>query len=452
MTDSPTSAPTTPARVTGRTAARDHLLPMVLLVLLAHILVLGTASTLHQISPIDEAAHYDYILRFPDVPVTGDRMTQETLELWACRGIALPNVVMPSCDTNTHDPDQFPGLAYNLAGTHPPLYYGVTAGVARALAELGDLPLFTAARAVGVLWFSLLLVGAYLLALRIGASRMAAFGAAALLAASPALVTAASTLGPDVAGAAVGAFLMLAAIRFDGSGRSALPVLLLAVLAGLTKLTLFTAVGVVALYLVIHPLIDGDRRRTIGKGLLLATTTVVLFLGISFAWTSLSSARATMDSASIPQNTWFLTESLDLRMIPAHVFTFLTPINDGWIAPQFEGLIKYRLESYVTGALVLGVVAAAWYLRSRPMPGTLGSAVLIFAAIGAPVLLVMNFLVYGMYFQIPPRYGYALLAGFAAAAAFAFRDRQASRALVVVATITALAVIVQSEPFNVMSI
>jgi len=448
MSSEPAPGDVTP----GRASARDHVVPIALLVLLAHVLVLGTALTLQQVSPIDEAAHYDYIVRFPDVPVTGDRMTQETLELWACRGIALPNVVMPPCDTYAHDPDQFPGLGYNLAGTHPPLYYGVTAGVARALVGLADLPLFTAARAVGALWYSLLLVGAYLLALRIGASRTAAFGAAALLAASPALVTAASTLGPDVAGAAVGAFLMLAAIRFDGRGLSALPVLVLAAVAGLTKLTLFTAVGVVALYLVIHPLVDGERRRAFGKGVLLATSTVVLFLGTSFAWTSLSSARATMDSSSIPQNTWFMTESLDLRMIPAHVFTFLTPINDGWIAPQFEGLIKYRLESYVTGALVLGLVAAAWYLRSRPMPGTLGSAVLFVAAIGAPLLVVMNFLIYGMYYQLPPRYGYALLAGFAAATAFAFRDRQAARALVVVAAITALAVAVQSEPFNVMSI
>ncbi len=438
--------------VTPRAPRWQRAAPIVILILLAHVLVLGTASTLRQVSPIDEAAHFDYILRFPDVPVTGDRMTQETLTLWACRGVALPNVVMPPCDVDTHDPDLFPGLAYNLAGTHPPLYYAVTAGLGRALAALSGLPLFVAARAVGALWFSLLLVGTYLLALRIGASRPAALGATALLAASPALVTAAATLGPDVAGAAVGAFLMLAAISYDGSGRAARRVLLLAIVAGLTKLTLFTAVGVVALLLVVRPLVSGDDRRAVRTGLLLASAAVTLFLATSFAWTALSSARATVDPASIPQNTWFLTDSLDLRMIPAHVFTFFTPINDGWIAPQFEGLIKYRLESYVTGALVLGVVAAAWYLRSRPVPGALGAAVVFVAAIGGPLLVVMNFVVYGMYYQLPPRYGYALLAGFAAATAFAFRDRQAGRALIVVAAVTALAVMVQSEPFNVLSL
>lgn len=436
-----------------RSLLREHWIPLVALLILAHVLVLGSVATMTQLSPIDEAAHFDYLVRFPDPPASGERMTEETLTVWACQGVIL-SFEMPACDVTPHDPDAFPGQAYNLAGTHPPLYYAVTSGLAHVISGILDISFFTAARTVGAFWLSLLLMACYALAVTIGASRTAAVGATALLAATPSLVTSAATLGPDVATAAVGGILILAVVKCDVGRRSALLITALTVLAGLTKLTTFTAVGVAALILVARAVTDRSRlgRPGIRNHLLLAITMVAIFLAVSLAWTSWSESRSTVDPGTIPQNTWFVTDTLDWSVFPANALQFLTPVNEGFIAPQYASALQGRLEAYATGALVLGTVAAAWYARRRPTPGVLASAVLFMAVLAPALLVAMNFGLYNQYFPVSSRYGFALIPGFVAAAAFAFRGRATARALLTIAILSALALMVQAAPFNVLTI
>ena len=102
----------------------------------------------------------------------------------------------------------------------------------------------------------------YLLAERLGASRLAGAGVAVLVGTGSATITSAATMGPDTATAVTSGLVLLAALSYDGTRRRAGWFLLAVAIAALTKLTAFEAVGAALIYLVLLPLLA--RRRATG--------------------------------------------------------------------------------------------------------------------------------------------------------------------------------------------
>ena len=111
---------------------------------------------------------------------------------------------------------------------------------------------------------ALMTVG-YLVARRIGAPKSASAAAAVIVGTSSDVVTSAATIGPDTATAVTGGLVILAAPAYDRSRRSLLLLLAAVAAAALTKLTVFTAVGIAIVILVARAL--AVRRRGGGKAL-----------------------------------------------------------------------------------------------------------------------------------------------------------------------------------------
>lgn len=440
-----------PKRSRLRDRIRPHLGPAIALSVVSLVLVLGHVATFTVVSPIDEASHFDYIVRFPDIPDGGDRLTQETMSMWACQGTAL-DFKLPACGLDSYDPAAFPGEGYSSAGTHPPLYYAVTKVIAVPLSTITGLSLFAAARYTGVFWLSAFLIIAYAAAMAFGASRASAFGAALLLGSSAAMITSAATLGNDVAAAIGGGLVLISALRFDGSRRRLGWLLTAVVVAACTKLTAGLGVGVVALYLVSRRVFfarGATDRRAYKKDALAAVGVVVTFAAISAIWLIRGSMGNKVDPSVIPQNQWFLVDGLQPGWLVSHLWVFLTPISDGYVAPYLTGITKMRLESLQAGVLLFGAVGTAMLLRSRPAQAALGWALLVMACLGGPAFVLLNYFGNGMYFPIAARYGYSMLAVYVATAAFAFRSRAHGHALVLVASVAVIAAVVQAVPFNV---
>jgi hypothetical protein len=140
-------------------------------------------------SPIDEVVHFDYIHDFPHVPVNGEKVSQEGLDEWACRTSGPEYVLpLPECG-GPYDANAFPGSGYSTAGSTPPLYYGMTAVVARPVGALTGWSLWEVSRAVGALWLTGFMVVAYLLARRLRVRPLTAAAAALFTGMSPGMIS-----------------------------------------------------------------------------------------------------------------------------------------------------------------------------------------------------------------------------------------------------------------------
>jgi hypothetical protein len=203
-------------------------------------------------SPIDEAAHFDYVERVSrgELPRLGERLTQTTLREMACRRTALPSFGLPPCDTAVLRYDQFSSsLQYETQ--HPPTYYAATAAMRWVVQKVGGVDnRLDATRLPGIVW---LVVGLLLLW---AAGRLMAIdplplaSGLLLLATAPVVVYHTATVTNDVTAVpATGLVALAAALFHRGRLRHATIVLFAAgFLASAFKATnSFAAVAVAAL-------------------------------------------------------------------------------------------------------------------------------------------------------------------------------------------------------------
>jgi hypothetical protein len=438
-----------PTRVRG---IRSHrLVPHVLFLVVAIVLVGFHMTKFGTVSVIDENAHYDYINRFPDVPNSGDKMTQESLRVTSCRHYPADFVFpFPKCGATPYDPNAYPGGGFSTAVSTPPAYYWATAIVAHPLSAISGRDLFTAARLVGGLWLALLMSTCFLLARSLRASRLAGIGAALLIGSSSDIVSSAATLGPDVFTAAVSGLVLLAALRYDRTRRGLLLLTGAVALAALTKLTAFTAVGLAMVFLVLHPLLvpkEERRRQPLGRVLGRAFGVSALQLGVfsllSWLWLQRPPAASAAAAGNGPSAELFAAVKIPWAELKGSLpYTFLTPNVGNFNAPFFEGIANAHLETVCVGILVIGMLAAAFAFRSAPRVSALGIGLVLLALTGPTILVLLNYYVNHIYFPLPARYGDGLLPAFAAVAAWMLRARPASRALALLGVLSVLSVFV----------
>lgn len=400
-------------------------------------------SKFHEISPIDEGVHYDYIENLPHVPSGGEKMDQDALRETACRtyGPDFPPQVMPKCGDTPYDPNLFPSAGFSTAGTTPPVYYVVTGVVARPLAFITPWSVWDISRALGALWLTGLMSVSYLLALRLGASRTASLGAALFVGLATDVVSSAATIGPDVATAISGGVVFLAVLAYDGTRRRTLMVLGAVLLASLVKFTSFTAVGAGILMLLIGALQGpaDELRRRLARRTLLSVGMLGVFGVSSLLWGLRYRATNVIDVNTIPMNQIFLADKIRWEDINSTLYyTFMTPNAGNWNATFLESSANGRLEALLIGILGIGVLGAALTFRHDWRIAGLGWGVLVLAVLGPLMLTLLNFYANGLFFGIPPRYGFALLPGMAALTAWVLRSPGPAKALVALGLLSGL--------------
>jgi hypothetical protein len=400
-------------------------------------------------SPIDEVVHYDFIHDAPHVPVIGEKISQSAMHEWACRTSGPEYVLpLPPCARGPYDPAAFPGAGYSTAGGSGPVYYYVTAAFARPLAAVSGWSLFSVSRGFGAIWLAGLMMVIYLVAERLGASRLAGAGVAVLVGTGSATITSAATMGPDTATALTSGLVLLATLSYDGTRRRAVWFLLAVAIAALTKLTAFEAVGAALIYLILLPLL---ARRSAGDAqghrepeappmracLLTAAAGLATFLVVSFLWGLRLSLTATEGPEVNPLYDLLHADSVDWGGISETlVYVFFSPGTGNWQPAFFTDGTNNFVGAVTAGLLSVGVLAAALALRSAPRVSALGIGLLVLTLVGPFLLVGLNFYGNHLFYMLSPRHGYGLLPGLAACAAVLARGPGPSRALALLAVLS----------------
>ena len=263
MTQSPAAVPP------GRTWAPDppagrgpwDVVNIGLLVLLSLAITTIGVVRAPSFSAFDEATHVDYVWRLANgvVPAAGSELAPEVLDEWSCRSQDNLEAALPPCGSATAA-SAYPGAGLNYNFPHPPLYYGITALVVRAVELTGvDSSFVDVARLTGAAWLAAALVGLYLLLRTWSVPRSMALASGALLAAVPAVAHASSIVTNDAPAALSGVLALWVLTRIvlkEKLGWILPTVLTLAVAA--TKL--MTAIAMLAVAAVAAALAVGALR------------------------------------------------------------------------------------------------------------------------------------------------------------------------------------------------
>jgi Dolichyl-phosphate-mannose-protein mannosyltransferase len=428
-----------------------------LLVLLALVLVPLHVRGYTALSPVDELQHLDYVERSPGLQpvVSGDRIGQEALRAEACRSVDAP-FIAPPCGLPRYDPEQFQEQGYNTAYIHPPTYYGLTAVLAAPLEATLNLSTLTAARLVGAAWLALGLVLSWVLAVRLGASCVAATGVLLLVGATPAVLYWAAVVNPDAASLAVGATCTLLVLAWERRPSGGWWLLALAGVLGvaikLQNLLVLLALGT---YLLARAMrrawaatsggdaAAGDAAARTPRQYLLAVPALgVPGILVAVGWTALTLLRAAVPPDELPMAGRFAVEAFPLSGLIGAVGVFLPPVKDPYLPTFLSQGMVYPVVQVAAALLLAAVVAAGLFRVAGPRVADLGVAVLTLSLLGGPVLVLLNAVVNGTYFGIPPRYGLALVAPAAALAAVLIRGRRTGIGLLAVGVVGAVLVAV----------
>jgi len=299
-------------------------------------------------------------------------------------------------------------------------------------------------RSSGILWTiaTFILMWAMLNALQL--SRLQRVAGCLLALASPTIVLALGTVTNDATAVAVGAAVTLAVVRWD-QGRA--PLWLLTVVCALGVLLKATNIGVVGLavaYIAIRtwqrhragvPARSSTRRALGGVAAVVAGTAVT-----TLAWMAWQSGAARMPPSQLSQNAEMTAAAFDPSWRFGALSTFVRPLTV-WYPQPLRGVVLPSEGSLVSVVLVvLFVLGVAARDRREDIGALAGATATALLGLG-PLLVVVNWVSAGIYFDIPMRYGLSLIPAVIAVGVSAARGPKQRWALVCFAVVCCLVVL-----------
>jgi hypothetical protein len=424
---------------------------LALLLVLATVIQLAHVDRYRRISPVDELQHLDYLVRAPrgDVPGAGDLVLPESGRIQTCARIDdVFDSVMQMCAASNDEVDvsKLQEAGYNTAYIHPPTYYAVDGVLARLIDWVvpGNQSLLTTGRAAGLIWVWAAVVMMWLLFAEVGAGLLVRSALVVVVVSAPTVVHAAATINPDGTSIALGAAAIWLALRWERGRAPAWTLALIGALAAGTKVTNLLGVGLAAAYMA-WPLVASavDRRRDRSAGTVAAPgggpspaaaeqealptrsardrlVALAWLLGsavvVAGAWAIAQRALQAIPPSQVPMVARFRTTQFPLSQLTVSWRQTLSPLRSPYLPPFLRTSFVQTMADLVDLALIAGVVGGAILAAPRSRERRLAGAVLVMLAVIGPALVVFNFVVQGLYVDIPPRYGIALVPAMAAAA------------------------------------
>jgi hypothetical protein len=182
-----------------------------------------------EFSPIDEAAHLDYVIRIADggFPRMGQYLQKSTQQLQDCRGLALHGLVLPACGAPIVDNPKF-GTVYQYEAQQPPGYYALTVPMRWAGIHVLGIDDLTATRLTGLVWLVLGLLLFWAAGRVMGVPPPVLGAGALLIATAPLVIYTTSYVSNDAAAVFAGALvLFVGALAYKQPGRWMTPVMVL---------------------------------------------------------------------------------------------------------------------------------------------------------------------------------------------------------------------------------
>jgi len=387
--------------------------PVLVCVVIPVLLVVSTIDRHPRLSPIDEGAHFDYVERIYSrgVPTFGDRFLRSSLREMVCRGTRIEGLVLPACDAKPLLHDYFPGGAYQYEEQQPPLYYAMTAPVAKAAEKvLGVAPL-GAMRVVGLLWLIAGLLVLWKTSRILNVAPMPMLATLLAITAAPNVVYYSSLVSNDSAGILFGALAAyLGAVAYTRGKTYLIPAVILGIAAALTKTSCALPVGVVGLILAAAAILGAgnpseQRRnmRTTGLGMMGGAVAGTLL------WVIYYRAAATIEPKKLPTFDVLRTGPVNLGNILGQAKSFLAPLTDSYNPfGVWNGEVYGLLATLGMLAIVAGLAAGA-YVRERTWWSISGPIVLTSLYVGGVIIGIGIWRAYDINPGVSARYALPML-------------------------------------------
>ena len=397
------------------------------------------------ISPIDELQHIDAVEKFPHVIRRGELIGEAAMREESCRGIDA-NFFPPPCDAPVLHPADYQEQGYNTTYIHPPLYYGATHIVAVVIDKLPGVDgLVTASRLAGALWLMLGLTVLWWVLVARGVPPLGQFAVLTMLASTPVVIHASTTVNPDALALAAGAAVLWALHRWEqGRARSWLLAVTTAICISF-KFTHVAGVGLVLAYLVIVAVdrwlttreFDAELRRH-----LLQAFWILVAVGVTqLVWSTVQEQLALVPREAIPMVGQNQVDSLPLIRFAQELHTMVTPVRTPYLPPPLRRTsVTYSVQLLdLLGLAAIASAAVYGAARSRIRLFALATALAMIAT--GPVMAVAFYVSSRLGSDVPSRYGIALLPGIALCAAPALQRRWVQLMAAAFAVFSALAII-----------
>jgi hypothetical protein len=382
-----------------------------------------------ELSPIDEGAHYDYIVRISsgEIPRFGEAMQQETLKTIACNGVALHDFITPRCDSSTFVPRDFGGgLSYEAQ--QAPAYYGITA-VARWVPEkvLG-FDGFVAARSVGVLWIVSALLVFWATGRVLGFNPLLIASGCLLISAAPLSIYVSSNVTNDASGLFSGSILLLISALSLKYQRRWFPYLFFVVglILPLFKVTNLIAIAIIAIVLLIWNLgkvnrWESQKQRLVSALRPWSATGGLLILGgalSSLVWSALEMSRSIADPKTISTFNVLRGTPVGLSKIASESLQMLGPLTNSYsallsnngthIVGNLTAINFLTISTFCLYGLLLAAGFSILFLSPRKLLSWLAFVSVCGLFLGGFVFGVVNWRTYDIDPSITARYGIAV--------------------------------------------
>ncbi len=395
-------------------------LPVLVVCVITPLVLVGSIVQRYStFSPIDEAAHFDYVQRLPGsgIPIMGDTMLQSSLDIIACRGSDLPGLVLPKCGTDEVKPEAFPGQGLQYEAQQPPLYYLTAAPLAWVGSEVLGLGELGATRSVGVLWLIagmlLLYFTGELLKIRrwVLLSCMFAVVSAPVVTYHTAIVSNDSTV---LFYAALMAFI--AALTHVRQKPYIWFALISALLAGFTKSTIVTAIFATGGFLVLAtlpmPISELKRFWTSAKWQIYGKTGLAMIIGglvSGLVWNYISRARATIPGDVFPTFDVLRGQPVGVISIMREALIVFGPLTDSYTPFGVWNGDVMQLLSALTRLVLFGAGMAGAFVAGRSWWRMAGPIALTAQYFGAVALGIGIWRSYNMTPGLVGRYGLVMV-------------------------------------------
>lgn len=420
---------TTRPRVHPTLTWRDALVG--LLLVLASIAMAVVHVPQHNIvSPIDEYVYIDYYAKVLDqgVVVRGEETGEYAREYLACHGVRSIGYYPESlCATGGEGRDSaYPNAGATSVEAYTPAYFFVTRVLAQPLVWSG-VELTDAGRAIGAFWLAAGVLLLYFALRRNSVSPGVGLGIGLLVVGSLPAYWSNTYISTDATSILAGGLMLLLAGEITRTSRPAWIAGFAIAAAGVTALKLqnFFAVVVVAVWLLLAAAVeawrsDEARGRRFSSWLrdrrsVAALCALGASVAFEIAWVLTASALAIGPAADqgigIPPT---------LRRLMNDAFKALPGVAQGALPPNEAGPTGFAMSVILTLVIVGGVIGLAVTARSGSRAELLAISTFAVSTVGLPVFAIANIVISGGYFEMPARYGIALLPAMVACAGLLF--------------------------------
>lgn len=438
-----------------RQRRRASSLCLVAVLLLAVVVVGLHVRDDGRLSPVDETQHVDYLdrARHLQIPRLGEFDGAVARHEVACRGVEANFTPPPCAQAATAPNSAFPEDALDTAAADPPLYYAVTgiaARVVQAGLHLGSL--VTAARLLGAAWLAAALIVLWLAMGEFGVGLVARTAVAVLMVTTPTVILSSATVTSDATVMLAGAASLYAVVRWERGAAPAWVVLVIAALCPFAKVTALAAVGATSVYLLVRWLRarrDTATSTRTPRGLIaMAVAGPVAGLAVAVAWQFIVVARTIPGVPTSGSIVYLYAAHLTVSQVFSQVAATLSPLQNPTILAPLHGPVTVAIAALVNALVVAAAFGGAAFAAAGSRLEALAGSAAALMLVSGPLLAVFIYVGEHAAFDIPARYGLALVPFGAVALAAALHRAPARFAVVAFAAAVALFTVVTLAAFH----